>query len=311
MLGPRLPSRALLLALALFLLGLAPALALQGTPGPGTATPATGATAEVLVELTLPAESIPTGPVEVGFGRGTYDPGASVAYPAGAFRRGVAFDHVVAGAFAVRVDGPAAVVRAATGDSFGTPEPVAPGTQLTLNPGETVVYLDNASAQTLGSAGTDPTSILIVSVTSTTPPANPPGPAPAGVGVEGLAGLTPEDWAALPSGPVIARLTRVSLPAGTAAPVGATGELGLLVVETGAVGLGARAGTITDVRGGTEGRIAPGAQAVLGPRDYAVLRPGTLGAARTAGDGAAAFWTLTFAPAEPTPATPAAATPAP
>src|SRR3712207_4622590 len=98
MLGPRLPSRALLLALALSVLGLAPALARQGTPGPGTATTTTGATAEVLVELTLPAETIPTGPVQVGLGRGTYAPGATVAYPAGAFRRGVAFDHVLAGA---------------------------------------------------------------------------------------------------------------------------------------------------------------------------------------------------------------------
>ena len=140
---------------------------------------------------------------------------------------------------------------------------------------------------------------------------NPPGPAPAGVGVEGLAGLTPEDWATLPPGPVLARLTRVSLPAGAAAPIGAAGDLGLLVVETGAVGLGAREGTITDVRGGTEGRIAPGSEVVLAPRDYAVLRPGTLGSARNAGDGAADFWTLTFAPAGPTPATPAAATPAP
>src|SRR5689334_20170476 len=121
---------------------------------PPAATPTVGADYRTLLEVTLPADVLPHGPAVVGLLRFTLAPGASVTSPAGSAPPSVAFEIIGAGSYAVRSEGRLLVVRRATGKPAAG-EPVAPGTEVTLGPGDAVVYLDNQASQRVRNAGRD------------------------------------------------------------------------------------------------------------------------------------------------------------
>ncbi len=195
---PRLPLLLAAVALAAVVVTSAPAAAAPGQGRTAISTVRTdrfaldaGVAIETLVEATLPAETIPTGEAVLTFLRLTWEPSAVLSLPSLAPARSVTVEAVVAGAYALRVDVPLRVRRAAR----GAPD-VPPGTEVTLGPGDAVVYPDNAAAQVLRNPGPDPLVTIGVGIFSTVASAAPaPSVLPAGVRIDELGFLDARDWA--------------------------------------------------------------------------------------------------------------------
>jgi hypothetical protein len=193
-------------------------------PGGPSLSPASGAgpgasigapEAEVLFEMTIPTEELPSGEAVAGFGRFEFAPGASVASPPGSSPPSVSIETVLAGRYGVTVDGRLLVLRG--GDRTApTPSPAlaSPGQEVELAPGDTIVFLDNDESNQLArNLGDTPVVGLAAGIFSTDSPS-------ADISVTGdhrfefLAFDPPRDWAALAPGGVTMSLARAaSLPA--------------------------------------------------------------------------------------------------
>ena len=139
----RIPVLASVLA-AMLLAAAAPARAQEASPA---ASPAAGVALERLLAVEFPAAVLPA-QAQVAFGAAAWAPGAGMRHPAGGTYAGAGFDYVVAGAYAVRSDGPLLVVRAG-----GEREHPTLGAEVALGPGDAVVYLDTAAASAQRNAG--------------------------------------------------------------------------------------------------------------------------------------------------------------
>jgi hypothetical protein len=165
---------AVALVISVITLGSAPAALAQDT------TPiATEATRELLVQITVPADALPTGsspPFELWYA--TIEPGVQVTVPAEMYAccPGPLIEHVLAGELVLRVDGPLRVVRAGTDGAPGPVEEVLPGTEVVLRPGDSAVSA-NELAKAYANRGAEPVHLaagaLVAQVGAGT--AGPPG----------------------------------------------------------------------------------------------------------------------------------------
>jgi hypothetical protein len=274
---------------ALALCGIGPmAAAQEGTP---TATSVPIAE-QAIFSHTFSQEDLPPGEVQAFFYRLTLSPGESLPFLVGPFcgcpgqsvTPGVGIEAVTEGAYTVRLDAPFAVVRG------GDEEEIAPGTDVTLTPGEVGVFPDYAAPADIRNDGSGPASVIGVAVVSNESTATPAPSLPMGLETEELARAVPADWRRLPSGPVTLTLRRLTLPAGAAlGPYEASG-LETFLVEQGEVGLVFMAPDANE----------PGRPLVYGAgrsAPFVSLNPGTRRLVTNEGDGPATILALAVVPA--------------
>jgi hypothetical protein len=174
----------------------------------------------VVFEVTIPVDELPAGEAVAGFGRFEFAPGASVASPVGSSPPSVAIETLLAGRYGVSVDGRLLVAR---GNHQAGPAPspmlATPGQEVELEPGDTIVFLDNGESNQLArNLGESLVVGLAAGIFST-------DTAAADITVTGdhkfdfMGFDEPRDWAAIDSGAVTMTLERVaSLPEAPPAP---------------------------------------------------------------------------------------------
>jgi hypothetical protein len=201
-----------------------------------TASAQAGVTVEPLFTTVLPAAALPIAPItDFLLWRATIDPGVTVVFPPGygTCCPGPVLTHVLEGELTLRVEGPHQIVRAST---MATPSPAeagAPGTAVTLQPGDTALWR------------------LELPMTLTNPRTNPlqmigggffGGYAPApleGYQITDFVEQTPAP--PLPPGAVTVELVRVHMPPGSELAAVPVGALRLALRESGAGILARRA----------------------------------------------------------------------
>jgi hypothetical protein len=190
-----------------------------------TGTPPAGSASRIVFSATLPADVLPTGPAVVGLLRFTLGPGASVTYPVGSSPPSVAFEVIGAGTYGVTSGGRLLVVRAAAVATPGAGQMIPPGTEVTLGPGDAVVYLDNDEAvQTVRNLGQETVVGLSAGIFSTA--TTTAQPVVTGDYQADFLGSLPETaWSAIPAGPVAVTLSREPLAADAPEPTPAAGTL--------------------------------------------------------------------------------------
>jgi hypothetical protein len=280
----------IILTLVLLLRGFVPiAAAQEGTPA---AADNGAAEEELIFSHTFPQEALPNGEAQAIFYRFTLPPGVSLPLLVGPFcgcpgqtvMPGVGLEAVTEGAYTVRLDAPFAVVRG------GDEEEIAPGTDVTLTPGEVGVFPDYAAPAEVRNDGSGPASVIGVAVVSNESTATPAPSLPMGLETEELARAVPADWRRLPPGPVTLTLRRLTLPVGAAlGPYEAIG-LETFLVEQGEVGLVFMAPDANE----------PGRPLVYGAgrsAPFVSLNPGTRRLVTNEGDGPATILVLAVVPA--------------
>jgi hypothetical protein len=206
-----LPALACGALLAVMLICALPVAAQDATPDP-----AAGATTELLVDVTFPAEFVPAGPAIVGNVVLTLESGARVDCPSAAPADGVDLAFVLEGTLAVRSDGAIIAVRAG-----GERDAVVPGSEVTLGPGDTALTLDREVVRSIGNSGAGPAVVSTAFIVSSEAPATPLPIVPPVSTVCGYPStFGPPDWerTGLAGGPVRAHLERLILPPGTSPP---------------------------------------------------------------------------------------------
>ena len=139
-----------LLVLPLLLGGVAPTFAQEATP----AVSRTEITIEALAQVRLPAEANPPLPARFDVWVWSLIPNEELRFATGEAPPSIAADVVLAGAYTVRSEGRLQVQRA-TGL-----EEVPLGTEVTVSPGEIVIYVENQAAQVLRNPGDEPAQAL-------------------------------------------------------------------------------------------------------------------------------------------------------
>jgi hypothetical protein len=179
-------------------------------------TPAAEAS-QLLFAATIPVEALPEGDAFVGLDRVTLLPGARIFTLRGAVEQGVSFEHVVEGTTAVSSDGPVLVARASVPDA---PAAATPEAEIVLEPGDSVLYLENDAPWTDRNAGRTPAVVLVAFILSTEPPLaeSAPGEPELGFVFEELDFVEPPEWAAVPRGPVALSLRQETLAPGAVFP---------------------------------------------------------------------------------------------
>ena len=299
----------LVLALAGLVAG-GPAAAEEGTPLAGGGTPTAGVATEELFRVDFPAAALPAGEVFVDHYRTTLAPGVAWSVPALTDVRGVAVEVVLEGAYAVRSEAGWRVQRAGPAGTSGTAEPIAPGTEAVLNPGDVLIETEIERAHAVANRGATPVVTLgafVYAYASADLDLENAGVwvAPAGVVDERLGSLEPNVWPAATPGPVTLALRRLTLaPGASLGPYPVTdAPPELLVVEAGRLELGvlppgAAAPTTRPLRF-RAGQAVP----------FAVMPEGTRRVVANGGDEPLVVLALTVAAAED--GTPVAGTPAP
>jgi hypothetical protein len=257
-----------------------------------------GVAAETVCVVVFPAAYVPAGEASASFWLETTEAGVVQEFLAGTIPESVAAGCVRRGAWVVRAEGDAAVVRGGAGPAEAVPD----GTEVRVEAGDAVVFLANAAAQTIAIAGPGPAEALGFGIFSTAEPpcaatgTCPSGEPPAGAQVTGFGFLDEYRWgaAALAGGDLAVTVRRLELPPG-ATLASAEASPALRYVEAGAVEWSAwRAG-------------GPTAALRFGPTEpipWAMLPAGNTLALRNAGAETAVVWELTLAPATPSAATP-------
>lgn len=197
-----------------------------GTRAEEVTPPATpGAAPETLIDLTIPAALLPPPPRQLALAIARWDPGASYA-GAGAqgTDRRLVINAVLTGRYVLRIEAGTVVARA--GDAAA--EAVPAGTELTLGPGDVILFPDAAREQR--NAGDEPLEIATVLLLGRgTPP--PLGP----MRVQGLTGAGIELGAPVVTavaeellGPFAVRVRRLTLLPGEEAPAPPAGTVQLV-----------------------------------------------------------------------------------
>jgi hypothetical protein len=181
------------------LFGAAPAVAQEATPASASAE----ITTEVLAQVKLPATANPPLPAVFDAWVWSLIPGEELRFETGDAPPSIAVDVVLAGEYAVRSEGRLQVQRA-TGR-----EEVPPGTDVTVHPGEAVIYVENQAAQLIRNAGDEPARALSFGVFSAAPPSGiTQGP------------VRKEDWerSGLAGQDLLVSVERLTLPPGSSLP---------------------------------------------------------------------------------------------
>lgn len=293
-----LPALVLLLVLLLVL----PVAGQEATP---VAPPESEVAVEELCAVVLPPESMPAGEVFLDVWQATLAPGTVLDYPAGTIQDSVAVDCMLAGSYAVRLDGSLSIVSGGR----GTPTSVPEGTEATARAGDAVLYLENERPQTIRVVGEAAVVAIGIGVFSTTPPACAPSscpPLPDGIDFTYLGGLAPVEWARadLPPGPLALAVRRVTLAAGASLPLSAEAWPAVRQVETGTLSW-----HVVLASGEPASSLSPLVFEPGQPIPWTPLLPERRLLLSNPGDEPATFLEVTLAPAAPAAATPAAATP--
>jgi len=130
------------------------------------ATPASSSgeiTTEAVARIALPAAAIPPPPAIVDVWLWTLSPNQEMAFATGELPPSIAADVLLSGEVTVHSAGRMQVQR-----PQGVEE-VPPGTDVTLQAGETVIYVDNQAAQTVRNTGDDWARAISFGVFSTAP----------------------------------------------------------------------------------------------------------------------------------------------
>jgi hypothetical protein len=229
-------------------------------PSGAVGTPSAGVRSEVLLEATIPAAVLPTGPAYAELWRSTWAPGDEAEYPDWHPAVSVQVETVFAGEYGARSDADIIAWR------NGQFEDIPPGEEVVLSAGDAAIYLDNAANQWVRNAGTTPAEVATFIITASEDLVGPN----LGVDWEG-AGLSGQDVAI-----TIERQTVApgdALPAFTPNPTEPT----LRIVEAGEL---AWVFTYPDNRGATpalrfgQGAIVPFAAPVEGGQ-LMLRNPGT------------------------------------
>lgn len=198
---------------------------------------------------------------------------------------------VEAGTLTVRVDGRASVIRVAGWDTRRSPAPLAPGTDVTLAPGDQLL-LPTGTAHAARNDGAKPAVVFGVVLV-------PPWHGRSLFAESGVAVRTLSSGEAtrLPSAPVVLALGRATLVPGAGLPAHAATGPEVIAVEAGTLEL-TRTGAQVRIgrQDGKQMHLAPGQAATLGPGDAACRLPGSVGRLRNVGDGSLTFWLLTVTP---------------
>jgi hypothetical protein len=149
-------------AAQLLVLSLAPMTAAPATPAvrASSGTPTAGMPAEVLLDVTIPAEVMPTGPAFAEFGSSTWSPGDEAMFPEWHPAVSIEAEVVFSGEYGAK----SAAGIVASRD--GRMENVSPGQEVVLNAGDGLLYLDNAADQWVRNAGAADTEIATFILTS-------------------------------------------------------------------------------------------------------------------------------------------------
>ena len=220
------------LSLVLVLLAVpAPAGARQATPSPTGGSPAVVVMpVETLLEVTLPASALPTGPVVVSLGRWTWEPGATASVPTGSWQRGIVVDRVLSGSYAARSGGPVLVARAG-GDRPA--EEIAAGTEFVVDTGDGAAYLQNEASWEFRNAGTEQGVGLGGGIFSTAAPSNPGTETELGINLVELASVELDGWDAGGADSVTFTYWLATLAPGAEIQAAAEGAVQLVATETG------------------------------------------------------------------------------
>ncbi len=206
----------------------------QGAPLPAVdgieATVAPAATIETLFTTTLPAAQVPeTGVVQFFVWRLAIDPQTSTpATPEGSCCQGPQLTHVLSGELTVHGDGPIQVFR---GSDQILVAPGAPGSDVVLLPGDTVIH-DFSRPSEYANHGTTPAEIVNAGLYAGTAL---PFWSPA---VRFLDGSQEFHQSPFPPGPVVVNLLQATLPPNGVFPAPPPGSLDLEVGQDGDASVG-------------------------------------------------------------------------
>jgi hypothetical protein len=189
-----------LFVVQLLLLGtVAPVMAREATP----VLSSTEISTEVLAQVHLPVTATPPLPAVFDVWVWSLIPGEELQFATGDAPPSIAADVVLAGEYTVRSEGRLQVQRAA-----GLEE-VAPGTTVTVHPGEVVIYVENQAAQILRNPGGETARALSFGAFSAAPSSGvTQGPVPQ------------EDWerSGLAGQDLTVTVERLIVPAGSSLP---------------------------------------------------------------------------------------------
>lgn len=260
----------------------------------------------VLVSAAFTADELSTEPAFVGLYRIELAPGTVQPVPTGSLPAGVGFNYVVSGAYKLRADGLVRVWSAGSAGERGRHEDVEPGTEITLRPGQAVIFPALDVARQEGNAGQAPVAYLAVVASSplgTIPYGMPLPPGPVGVAGKPLAYV-------LPPAPVTANGSLVSVQITLFEAMLAPGAAMLthhaagterLVVGAGVLQISPLRGQVTVARQirfthVKEVPIAAGDEEVLTVGDFAGLQHGSVSAVQNLGEAPASLLLLRVNP---------------
>ena len=188
-----------------------PGRAQEASPIPTAAiatpvSPSTEITTEALVRIRLPAAVIPPPPTSVDVWQWILRRGEELTYAGD--QPSIAADVVLSGEYSVQSEGRIQVQRAA-----GLEE-VPPGTEVTVRPGDAVIYVENQATQILRNSGDEVARVISVEVFSADPPADGPASNVASSRV------SPEDWerSGLAGQNLAVSVERLTVPPGASLP---------------------------------------------------------------------------------------------
>jgi hypothetical protein len=145
--------------------------------------------------------------------------------------RGVGLEIVQSGQYSVRLDAPVRVQRAGSARQGE----IAPDTEVTLAPGDAIIFPEYAATGDMRNAGDEPLTLFGVVINDMAPSGTPVPRPPSGLQAQPLAHASLSAWEHFPPGLLHVALHRVTLPPGTT--VGPYQPVGLqaMYVESGVV----------------------------------------------------------------------------
>jgi hypothetical protein len=182
------------------------------------ATPVPGVEVTPLYAITFPAGSLPPGNLELSLRTATYGAGSSDSSYGDGLEPGFGVVLVTAGSWAIRAEGPLVVLRGPDGQA----EEVPPGTEVTLQAGDVLVYPRFDVHRSRRAVGDEEARVLSVVVVGRAGRAT--GSATPAVGditvfqASGLLTGSERAVAGLEGGPVTLTLKRVTIAPNTALP---------------------------------------------------------------------------------------------